>query len=178
MQDNSLLLLLLFSLFGSPNCIAYHKYFCVETIIIVIFKLGFKLLQKQGSCFILLYNVCCYMYRVMSEEFCYHLPNNSKPLNSLQIMSSQKASKCKAWWTQPRRAKAKMTKVDDKSLIERYTFSNLQVLLTSYLFGAQAKEQARRGKGGREVVVKVATIMESLYFAIYYLINLCNNSRK
>lgn len=63
-----------------------------------------------------------------------------------------------------------MTKVDDKSLTERYTSINLQMLLMWYLFGAQTKEQARRGKGGREVVGKVATIMESLYFAICYLI--------
>lgn len=62
-----------------------------------------------------------------------------------------------------------MTEVTDKSLTERYTFINLQMLLMSYLFGAQAKEKARWGKGGREVVVKVATVMESLYYAMYYL---------
>lgn len=33
-----------------------------------------------------------------------------------------------------------------------------------YLLGSEAKEQTRGG-GGREVVVKVAVIMDSLYFA-------------
>lgn len=38
-----------------------------------------------------------------------------------------------------------------------------------YLLGAEAKEQVR-GEGGREVVVNIVVITESLYFAIYYLI--------
>lgn len=38
-------LLLLFSQFGSPSCTAHHKHFGIETIMIVLSKLGFKLLE-------------------------------------------------------------------------------------------------------------------------------------